>query len=254
MAQAEATVEVDVRPFDLATGSRDAVLCLHGLTGTPYEVRSLGEAVARAGRRALGPVLPGHDRSPEELASHSHTDWLEAARAHLVSLRAHHERVCVVGLSLGGLLTLALASEERVDAAVAIGTPLRLSRTVRSVVPLLKFVTPLVPKRGGSDIRDEAARLRHPSQEVMPLRSVHELMRLQGRVRGSLGRIRTPLLVAHGVHDRTANPADADEILAGVSSEVRESLWLRDSGHVVPVDRDAAELARAVVAFLERHT
>lgn len=253
-AQPKADVAVDSSAFDLAPDSEVAALCLHGLTGTPYEVRPLAEALAEAGVRALGPVLPGHDLSPEELAGHAFTDWLEAARADLNALRARHPRVCVVGLSLGGLLTLALASEEPVDAAVVIGTPLRLSLSVTTFVPLLKYLTPLVPKRNGSDIRDEAARLRHPSLDVMPLASVHELMRLQRRVRAGLARVTAPLLVAHGAHDRTARPADAEEILARVSSEVRESLVLDDSGHVVPVDHDGPRLARAVVDFLKRHT
>ena len=50
-------VRVDAGAFDLPGGGRAAALCLHGLTGTPYEVRPLGEALAAAGIRALGPAL-----------------------------------------------------------------------------------------------------------------------------------------------------------------------------------------------------
>ncbi|MGH0032766.1 MAG: hypothetical protein ACQGVC_23480, partial [Myxococcota bacterium] len=43
---------VDVSPFDLGERAAPrAALCLHGLTGTPYEVRSLGEALARSEER-----------------------------------------------------------------------------------------------------------------------------------------------------------------------------------------------------------
>ena len=253
MSLAEAQPVVDTSPFDLGRAAAKAVLCLHGLTGTPYEMRSVGEALSGAGLRALGPVLPGHDLSAKELATHVHDDWLDAARAHLGALRRDHEHVCVVGLSLGGLLTLMMASEERVDAAAVIGTPLRLPLAARAVVPVLKHLRPLMPKRNGSDIRDEAARLRHPSHDVMPLASVHELMRLQRRVRARLHQVTSPLLVAHGAHDRTASPADAEEILSGVGSQVRESLLLSDSGHVVTVDHDAPELAAAIVRFFQTH-
>ena len=61
-------VVVDPSPFDLIGGGSAAVLCLHGLTGTPYEVRPLGEALARAGIRAVGPALPGHNETPDRLA------------------------------------------------------------------------------------------------------------------------------------------------------------------------------------------
>jgi len=250
---------VDAAAFDLpgcgsaAGRGRAAALCLHGLTGTPYEVRPLAEALAARGIRAVGPALPGHNETPEALAATPHTAWVEAARRHLRGLRAEHEAVFALGLSMGGLVTLLLAAEEEVDAAVVVGTPLALRAPWPALIPILKHVVPIARKRGGSDIRDEAARLRHPGYAAMPLTSVHELMRLQRRVREALPRVRAPLLVAHGAHDRTANPADARAILERVASPKRELLWLEDSGHVVPVDRDGPALAEAAAEFAMRH-
>jgi len=242
---------VDAGPFDLGDGP-DAALCLHGLTGTPYEVRPLGEALAASGVRALGPRLPGHGSTARALAATSCGDWLAAARESLRTLRARHDRVSLVGLSLGGLLSLALAGEEEVDALVVIGTPLHLHTRLAALVPALKRVRESFPKRSGSDIRNAAARARHPSLAVMPLASVHELMRLQKRVRAGLGRVTAPILVAHGALDTTARPDDAREIAGGVASGERELLWLPCSGHVVPVDHDGPALSRAVVDFLIR--
>ena len=243
---------MDVSPFDLGDRSGTAVLCLHGLTGTPYEVRPLGEAFAERGLRAVGPVLPGHNASPAELARVSHDAWLECTRLELARLRRSHERVFVSGLSLGGLLALAAASDGSVDGLVVVGTPLRLRRVLVALVPLAKHFHPFVRKPAGSDILDAAARRRHPSYPVMPLRSVHELIRLQRRVRATLGRVRAPIFVAHGAHDRTAHPDDAGEIVASVASQEREQLLLASSAHVVPVDRDGAQLAAAAADFLTR--
>lgn len=244
------TDRADPSPFDLAPRGRAAALCLHGLTGTPYEVRPLGEALAERGIRALGPALPGHNATPAALAGSSHEEWLEAARTHLAALRELHERVFAVGLSMGGLVALAMAAEARVDALVVVGVPLRLRQPIAALIPLLHRLAPFPPKRGGSDIRDAAARERHPSYEVMPLAAVRELQRLQRRVRGSLARVRVPTLVAHGAHDRTALPADARRIHAGIASEERRLLLLPDSAHVVPVDRDGPLLARSAADFL----
>jgi carboxylesterase len=244
---------VDPAPFDLPGRGRAAALCLHGLTGTPYEVRSIGEALSAAGIAAVGPALPGHNQTPEHLARVSHEEWVAAARDALARLRSAHERVFVVGLSMGGLVSLALAAEERVDAAIVVGVPLRLRQSAVRLVPLAKRFVRFFPKSGGSDIRDAAARARHPSYDRMPLAAVHELLRLQRRVRGLLPRIEAPLLVAHGARDRTAHPDDAHAILRGVASVEREHLCLEDSGHVVPVDVDAGRFVAAAVAFLLRH-
>ena len=244
---------VDPMPFALPGAGRAAALCLHGLTGTPYEVRPIGEALSAAGIAAIGPALPGHNETPERLARVSHEEWLAAGREALDRLRAVHARVFVVGLSMGGLVALALAAEARVDAAIVVGVPLRLRQTAVRLVPVAKRFVRFFPKSGGSDLRDPAARARHPSSDRLPLASVHELLRLQRRVRALLPRIETPLLVAHGALDRTADPGDAREILRSVASAEREHLSLTESGHVVPVDRDAPRFVAAAVEFLSRY-
>lgn len=241
---------VDASPFDLE-GDRDAAaLCLHGLTGTPYEVRPLAEAVAARGIRALGPTLPGHGETPEALSRIPYTGWLSAARTDLNRLRSEHARVFLVGLSLGGLLSLALAAEEPVDGIVVVGTPLALSWPLSLLIGVARFVRPFPPKRRGSDICDSRAHRVHPGYDVMPLASVRELQRLQRRVRRQLRRVTAPILVAHGELDTTANPADAHAILAGVESLERRLLMLPRSGHVVPVDHDGPELVAEAANFL----
>ena len=243
---------VDTSPFDLGGGAPAASLCLHGLTGTPYEIRPLGEALAGRGIRAVGPALPGHNETPEALSRIAYTDWLAAARAKFCELRAEHAQVFLVGLSLGGLLALALAAEEEVDGIVVVGTPLRLSLSLRLVMPLLRMIRPFHRKRWGSDIREAAARQCHPGYAIMPMASVRQLQRLQRRVRGDLSRVTAPILVAHGARDATADPADARAILESVASRERELLMLPRSGHVVPVDHDGLRLSRAAAEFLAR--
>jgi carboxylesterase len=244
-------IAVDAGAFDLGDG-RDAALCLHGLTGTPYEVRPIGEALAARGVRAVGPLLPGHGGAHDALVGTAHSEWIDAvARAHR-DLRPRHERVFTVGLSLGGLLALCHAADAEVDALAVIGTPLRLGTRLAALLPLVRRFKPFLPKRSGSDIRDAAARARHPSMTVMPTASVLELIALQVRTRGGLHRVWAPLLVAHGCLDSTVHPRNAQEIVASVSSPERELLWLPNSGHVAPVDHDGPELAQAVVDFLTR--
>jgi carboxylesterase len=240
----------DPSPFDLPGSGAAAALCLHGLSGTPYEVRPLGVALAARGIRAFGPALPGHNETPAALAATSHRDWLAAARNHLGRLRRSHERVFAVGVSMGGLVSLALAEEGAVDAVVTVGVPLALRQPLAILLPLLRILVPFPRKTSGSDIRDPEARRRHPSYDVMPLASVRELQQLQRLVRSRLGRVRVPVLVAHGAHDRTARLADAERIHAAVGSADRRLLICTDSGHVVPVDRDGPRLARAAADFL----
>jgi carboxylesterase len=247
------TEPVDASPFDLGPPeSTTAALCIHGLSGTPYEVRPVAEALARIGIRARGIALPGHCTSAEDLARTHRSDWVEAAHDALVELRASHDRVVLVGMSMGGVVSLALAQSAPVDAVVTIGAPLYLDGPIRFAVPIAKYLLPMLRKQGGSNIRDAAARARHPGYPVMPLAAVHELIKLQGEVRPGLAGVAAPILVAHGAHDRTANPRNARVIHDGVSSELRELVMFERSAHVVPVDHDGPELAERVTSFVGR--
>jgi carboxylesterase len=247
--------EVDSSAFDLAPSGgdgRSAALCLHGLTGTPYEVRPVAERLAAQGIRARGPALPGHLTTPADLATKRHPEWVDFARAEVAKLRKEHEHVYCVGVSMGGVVSLALGIEGAIDALAVVGVPLKLRpAALVGLVPIVKHVHRYLPKRQGSDIQDPEARGRHPGYDRMPLHSVHELIKMQRIVGPQLALITAPILVAHGAFDRTASPRDAHRIAGEVSSEERRLLSLPRSGHVVPVDHDGPFLAGAIADFLD---
>lgn len=195
--------------------------------------------------------MAGHEAGHEVLARTSHGEWVEAARVELERLRAEHDRVFLVGVSMGGLVSLRLAQTEQVDALVVVGTPLVLAPPVPQLVPLLRHLMPFRPKRG-SDLQDPVARARHPGLEAMPLASVVELIALQARVIPALPEVRAPILIAHGRRDRTARPRDAARLHAEVGSTEKELFLLERSGHVATVDYDGAALSRAAADFLAR--
>ena len=243
---------VDENAFDFApkTETGGAALCIHGLTGTPYEVRSLGEALVGQGIRAVGPLLPGHGSRPEKLSTISWEDWVGAVHLNYENLRANYDHVVVIGLSLGGLLSLELASSEAVDGLVVIGAPLSLKKPIPQLVGLVKYFVKAIKKTDGSDIQDSQARLQHPGYKIMPLGGVHQLVLLQKKVRSDLGKITAPALVAHGRLDRTADPRDAKLIYDGLGSEHKELYYCEKSGHVVTVDHGGPELSKRVADFV----
>jgi carboxylesterase len=255
MMPAEMWPRVEPSPFDLRPEpsiARDgAVLCLHGLTGTPYEVLPVAEALVARGLRARGPWMAGHEGGHEVLARTSGADWVGLAEAELARLRSEYARVFLVGVSMGGLVALRLAQTMAVDGLVVVGVPLELPRHLRLLARLLRPILPFRAKQG-SDICEPVARARHPGLAAMPLAAVVELTRLQALVASELASVRAPILVAHGRRDRTAAPVDAARIHAGVESDDKELFYLERSGHVATVDFDGPALARAAADFLAR--
>ena len=124
----------DKSPVAIA-GDRRAVLCLHGITGTPWEVRPLADAFVRLGCSVEAPMLAGHGGTLADLAGTTWRDWLASAEAALARLEAVTAKsaglappVAIAGFSMGGLLALRLARlyPERVSALAVMSAPLRL--------------------------------------------------------------------------------------------------------------------------------
>ena len=242
-------MSVDAGPFSLGPrgGSGPAVLCLHGLSGTPYEVRQPAERLAEGGFACLGPLLPGHGRTPEDLALVPRSRWLDAVLAAWDQLASTHSRVYVVGLSMGGVLALALCARRPVAGALVMAAPLDLGALVRVLVPPISRVLGFVPSR--SDIRDPEALARHPGYDRMPLRAVAQLIRLGREVESDLERVEAPLRLIYSRRDRTVPVANAERILARVHSSRSDLHLLEESGHVLPVDLEREQVSQLTLDF-----
>jgi len=246
-------VNVDPNAFRLGdprAGLAPAVLCLHGLTGTPYEVRPPAEALAEAGFYCEGPLLPGHGTTPQALARVSYMEWVNAVVAAHDALAERHERVYAVGLSLGGLLAFALAERRTLRGLVALAVPLDLGWVVHRGVPWLHHIVRQLPKTPA--ILDVEARRRHPGYDRMPLAAVNQLLRLAGEVRAGLSRVEAPVALIFSRLDPTVPVRNAELLLRSLPPGDRELHWLERSGHVLPVDFEQAVVAQRVVEFLAR--
>src|SRR5208282_1990234 len=108
---------VDTHEFFLP-GAGVSALLIHGLTGTPYEMRYLGERLAARGVRVRGVKLAGHAGTPEELGETGYDNWYESVVNGLEELRQYGEPNVVVGLSMGAVLAVARRGVGWVGAAV----------------------------------------------------------------------------------------------------------------------------------------
>src|SRR5262252_5924559 len=65
------------RPSDvvLASRSRVFVYLIHGVTGTPAEMRYLSVGISRQGWNVYAPTLPGHGQTLRDLVATRLEDW-----------------------------------------------------------------------------------------------------------------------------------------------------------------------------------
>src|SRR6202035_4380594 len=104
-------LKVDTSEF-FFDGSGLSALLIHGLTGTPYEMRYLGERLAAQGIRVRGVRLAGHASAPEELGQATHENWYESVVRGFEELRSYGDPSVVIGLSCGAVLAARLAEDQ----------------------------------------------------------------------------------------------------------------------------------------------
>ena len=240
------------------------ILCLHGFTGTPFEVQQIADALAAEGYVIGTPLLSGHGLDPFALETTHWRDWLASAQAGFDELAARTKgRIAIVGFSMGGLLALqlAMAQPDRVAALAVLSAPLRLRRAQVGGIRLLGLIPPrwrrgrlrAIPKSLGSDVAHPELRGKILGTPAMPLRSLQNLLELMASTRPGLGQVTAPTFVAHGRHDHTVPFADSEELANSLGAEIVERLWLENSYHLIGVDLDKQVLIEGISRFFAIH-
>jgi carboxylesterase len=235
-------------PFFFA-GNDVGVLVSHGFTGTPQSMRYLGEQIHAAGYTVSGPRLAGHGISPAAMASTGAQDWIASVEEALEQLRRTCNQIFMVGLSMGGTLTLYSAARQpdvirgavTINAAVRVGGPamagLVYDRSAPATVPGI-----------GSDIK--AAGVKELAYGEVPVKCFGDALTLATVVHELLPTVTCPVLVITSREDHVVDPANGPLIAQRLGSRRIELSWLDDSYHVATLDNDKARIAKETVAFI----
>ena len=245
-------------PFELGEGE-DACLLVHGFTGSPWDLRPLGEALAARGLKVVCPRLPGHGTTPRAMSHVGARDWEAAVEAALHGLSAHR-RTFVAGLSMGALLAVLVAarSPERVSGLALVAPALRfrgptmyaLKRLSR--YPLLEWVRPWLEKNG-TDLENAEALAEAPILAAFPSARLNDLWALQDAAWAALPRVRCPVLVAVAEQDHVVDPGGGRLLVQRLTRAPRvRFIQLKQGFHIIPRDAAGPLLSEEVGNFFER--
>lgn len=250
--------EAKTAPFTVGPALAEAeiaVLLLHGFTGSPWELRPLGEALAARGAHVVCPRLPGHGTTPEAMLWAGMGEWLGAATEAFESLRGAR-RVVVIGLSMGGLLAMVLAARfrGRVQGLVLMAPALKLRARDARALKRLRWLPGLDVKeqwiaKKGTDIESAEVRADAPVLSKYPLARVWDLFDLADLAREAEPRISCPSLIIGAVNDHVV---DTDEVMA-LQRRLRFSrrLLLQRGFHIIPRDTDRAVALTEISHFVQ---
>jgi len=257
------------------SGGRSGVLLIHGLTGTPTEMRFVGNGLNRTGFSVLGMQLAGHCGDENDLLATGWRDWYASVVDAAERLRAEVDHLFVAGLSMGAVLALKLAIDrpDEVDGLGLYGTTFFHDGWATPPIGRLAFLLPLATRlgigRGLSSpenppygIKDERIRNRIVGAMLagdsqagglagFPWPSLAEFQRLSLHVRNRIGRVRAPSVIVHSSDDDVASLRNVRIVERGVRAPV-ETVLLDDSYHMVTVDQQRGMLIERSAAFFRK--
>ena len=244
---------------EMTTGA----LLIHGFTATPACLESLAQPLRQNGFVVRAPLLAGHGQTEELLKKTTWPEWYAGVKDELIQLQKETDHQFVAGLSLGGLLTLRLASmrlasEFKLSGMALLATPLVFRGLAAKVLlPLigntpLRRIYPYQRKWAGPAINDPLGREQFKSYVKMPIAAIMEIVRLQHEVAPRLAGITTPTLILHARHDTTAPYENMEIIRKALVAAAVETVTLEKSDHVLTMDYDKELVAQKVVEFFDR--
>ena len=236
-------------------GGPIGALVVHGFTGSPHSMRPLAEAFADAGFTVEMPLLPGHGTSLDHMLTTDWVDWSAAAEAAYLDLAARCEKVVVAGLSMGGTLTLWLASRHPEIAGIVLVNPAApppgtAAETLEGLQALADSGM-IAMDAIGSDIAKEG--VTELAYEQTPIAPLIDLFRNADELAGRLDTVTCPVLLMNSPEDHVVPPEHAEHVAASVAGPV-ERVTLERSYHVATLDHDRELIEEKALEFARRVT
>jgi len=219
----------------------------------------MGEYLNQQGLTCLGIRLNGHATNLEDMRRSHWTDWTASVEDGFHLLSGSVDRIYLVGLSMGGVLSLLMSTRlaERVAGVVAISTPYQLPNDyplwMLKLYSLFVRDNPKSKEVPGASWFDKDVFASHISYPQNPMSSVVQLKLLLNAMQSALPEIRQPVMLIHSKDDLYVLPENMEMIYAGlVNAADKTKLYVTGSGHVVTRDAARGQVFESALEFIRK--
>ena len=237
-------------------GSDVGCLLIHGFTGTPQNIRPLGDLLARRGLTVLGPRLKGHGTTLEDFEQSGPDDWIETINSGLDQLKRTCSSVFAIGISMGGTLALHLGATRAADLAGVgcINGPIMQMPAFEAAA-----ADPATPARISAPWSNPRILTKDLSSAgitylEIPKVTLGKALGLFNAVRGELGQVRVPTVLFYSRDDAVVDPANGPFILERLGTSDKRLVELVESAHEATLDFDVDRIGLECLAFVREHS
>jgi carboxylesterase len=260
-------------------GYRIGVLLIHGLTGTPNEMKMVGKGLNRAGFSVLGMQLAGHCGDEQDLIETSWQDWYNSVEHAANQFKDTVDYMFVAGLSMGAMLSLKLAADyPKIISGVGVYGPTfrhdgwsvpRYARYFSFLLVWFKklnlfksiFKNTVFTEQPPYGLKDERLRARVVASMFSgdsssaglagnPWASLAEMIILSSVVRRQLPLVTAPCLLLHAREDDIASVKNSLLVRDKINAPSKLVLF-DDSYHLITIDREYKKVIEESVTFFQ---
>ncbi len=251
-----------------------AVLLIHGLGGTQYDLGAMHKRLKNAGFVTHSLTLPGHGTVPGDLLNVTAEDWMEAVTAKYREVAAQHDTFHIMGMCMGALLATELAKRQRHTRGklIALAPPIYIDGWGTAWYTPLRHIIYFIPglnrtmkieEEDPFGIKNEQLRAIVKAKFArgeafhyrwVPMACVRQVDRLRRWVMTGLKDMVTETLVIHAREDELTSLASANYLVEQIGGARARMVVLENSYHMICVDNDREQVARNVLEFFGTST
>ncbi len=231
-------------------GANVGFLLIHGFGADVDELASLGIALEKRDIASFAVRVAGHGTSPDDLATKTKQDFYDSVKSGLQLVKTWGmKHIFIAGLSMGGSLTLLLASREPdIDGIVLFSPAIKFGGLLR-LLPLLKRFKKF--QQVDLSYIPKMYDLPRTKYDRDSLEAAHELMKLISDVRKLLPNITTPALIIQSGADKTIDPASGQFVYERIASKNKSLQVIPGAEHVITCHPKRHEAFPFVFDFIE---
>ncbi|MBM0868516.1 alpha/beta hydrolase [Staphylococcus auricularis] len=233
-------------PFFFEEGQQ-AVLLLHGFTGSSADVRQLGRYLQKQGYTCYAPQYEGHGAPPEEILHSSPHVWFkDMLDAYDFLVDQGYDDIVVAGLSLGGCYALKLSLNRNVKGIITMCAPMYIKTEGAMFEGVLDYARNFKKYEG----KDQAT-IDQEMEAFHPTETLRELQSQIQDVRDHIDEVMDPIFVVQAEQDKMINTDSANIIYDETDAETKSIKWYHNSEHVITIGKEKEQLFEDIEQFLK---
>jgi len=238
----------------IRSNSKKEFFLIHGYTGSSTDFNSLGEYLNKrfnANVRII--LLKGHGTNIKDLNNLNYKEFLEQVKKIYQKDLNNNMKIVIIGLSLGSILCLDLASKYKSKGVISISTPIKFTK----LSSFLSFIEPIIPKKNWKKLFYKYKKSRRNSFYYdASILSFKILKQGNERIKLMLRKIKSPCFLIHVKGDKFVSEESIFLIKNELNSKIVETTIFstgRKASHNPFFSKNHKKLYSIIGNFVEKN-